>query len=302
MKSTNNPILVTGSHRSGSTWAGDVLAQATNVRYIQEPFNVQMRPKHNPISYMYEHVGKACEPTIHQTVREYLQSFLHSSFSKGMYDLVRWQKTKEISYYLQDALDQPVSYRTLYKDPLAIMSAEWIASEFQADVVMLIRHPAAFVASIKVLNWEFDFQHILKQEKFLEKCLSPFKEKIQTYSFIKQDIVDQGILLWNMIYYMVHQYQEKYGDTWYFVRHEDLSNNPTLEFQKIFSFLDLEFTESIRNYIVKSSDGSHLNGIKRDSKKNIKTWKQRLTAEEIDRIKIGTKEVAQHFYSSEDWE
>ena len=34
-----SPILVTGSHRSGTTWTGKMIGFSPNVVYIQEPFN-----------------------------------------------------------------------------------------------------------------------------------------------------------------------------------------------------------------------------------------------------------------------
>jgi len=40
---SKNPILVTGSHRSGTTWVGKILALSPEVGYIQEPFH----PRHN---------------------------------------------------------------------------------------------------------------------------------------------------------------------------------------------------------------------------------------------------------------
>ncbi|MCF8233846.1 MAG: hypothetical protein K9G67_15655 [Bacteroidales bacterium] len=33
-------ILVTGAHRSGTTWVGHVMREAPEVHYIHEPFNV----------------------------------------------------------------------------------------------------------------------------------------------------------------------------------------------------------------------------------------------------------------------
>ena len=38
------PILVTGSHRSGTTWVGKMLAATGSVGYIHEPFNLKNRP------------------------------------------------------------------------------------------------------------------------------------------------------------------------------------------------------------------------------------------------------------------
>lgn len=36
---SNRPILVTGSHRSGSTWVGRMISASPEVFYIHEPFN-----------------------------------------------------------------------------------------------------------------------------------------------------------------------------------------------------------------------------------------------------------------------
>lgn len=33
-------ILVTGSHRSGTTWIGQMLSQDKNTMYVYEPFNI----------------------------------------------------------------------------------------------------------------------------------------------------------------------------------------------------------------------------------------------------------------------
>ncbi|HUH21151.1 MAG TPA: hypothetical protein VLZ09_04715, partial [Gaiellaceae bacterium] len=37
--SAKRPILVTGAHRSGTTWVGKMLALAPGVGYVHEPFN-----------------------------------------------------------------------------------------------------------------------------------------------------------------------------------------------------------------------------------------------------------------------
>jgi len=39
MNQSSKPILVTGSHRSGTTWVGEMLASSPNLVYIGEPFN-----------------------------------------------------------------------------------------------------------------------------------------------------------------------------------------------------------------------------------------------------------------------
>ena len=36
---SDKPILVTGAHRSGTTWVGKMLALAPGVAYVHEPFS-----------------------------------------------------------------------------------------------------------------------------------------------------------------------------------------------------------------------------------------------------------------------
>src|SRR5438105_11589923 len=46
------PILVTGSHRSGTTWVGRVLAASpSGMGYIWEPFNPRHRPGTFPVRF-----------------------------------------------------------------------------------------------------------------------------------------------------------------------------------------------------------------------------------------------------------
>src|SRR5262249_49063494 len=46
------PILVTGSHRSGSTWVGKMIASHPRVAYVEEPFNAHGRAE-CPVRHMW---------------------------------------------------------------------------------------------------------------------------------------------------------------------------------------------------------------------------------------------------------
>ncbi len=67
-------ILVTGSHRSGSTWTGHVLSRADDVRYVNEPFNIGLSYKNSPFTFWFEYL--ADKPIQHQEdAQHYLNSF-----------------------------------------------------------------------------------------------------------------------------------------------------------------------------------------------------------------------------------
>jgi len=188
------------------------------------------------------------------------------------------------------------------------MSAEWLYKTFNMDVIVLIRHPASFVSSLKRLEWKFQFSNLLEQEELMREKLYPFKEEIKNFTTNEKNIIDQAILLWRIIYYVVNEYRKKYPN-WIFKRHEDLAKNPVEEFRDIYKKIGLNYTKSIEHKITKYSSLENPNevsvkqpgNIKRNSKSQIAIFKKRLSAREIEYIKEKTKDVWIYFYDDNDW-
>jgi hypothetical protein len=140
-------ILVTGSHRSGTTWIANVISKAKKTRYIAEPFNIKKR-KNSPFNFWFEYLIDS--PVEHQeNVSNYIESFYKILHFNNFKRLTKKRSLKGIYYYLLD-LKRRSTARTVIKDPIAIMSAEWMYENFDLDIIVLIRHPAAFVSSLKV--------------------------------------------------------------------------------------------------------------------------------------------------------
>lgn len=307
-------LLVTGSHRSGTTWAGKMLATSPALGYIHEPFNRRIyRPGicSTKFDYLYPYITEKNEEKYYHQIQKII-NFDYNLLAgldcaKSPIDIGRVMRDYLIFQKYKLTKSQP-----LIKDPMALFSAEWLTSRFDIDVVVLIRHPAAFVSSLKVKKWYFPFEHFLKQPLLMRDCLNPFAEEIQEYSEQKRDIVEQGILLWKIIHTTIANWQKKYPN-WIFVRHEDLSRQPISNFQKIFSQLDIDFSEKIKLVIeehTKADNPSELTDIhsssstgkiKRNSSASIHSWKNRLTEEEIDHIRGNLWNISNIFYTNEDW-
>lgn len=298
------PILVTGAHLSSSTWIGKIISSAPGVKYIHEPFNVGIkRYQHkSPLKYWFEYIPLDADKNFQEKVVRYLETFYKLNFNSIAVDLFRIRSVKNLKDFALDLKERVTTNRQLYKDPIAILSSEWIAKTMDADIVISVRHPAAFVASLKVKKWDFDFSNFLEQQNLINEYLEPYKQTIQDYAINKPNVVEQGILLWNIIYSVTKKFQLKFGNTWQIVRNEDLSKNPIQEFESIFKKLNLTFTNKVKNEIYKTTGGMAYNKISRDSKENITTWKKRLTDSEINRIREGTQLIWPHFYSELDWE
>ena len=78
----------------------------------------------------------------------------------------------------------------------------------------------------------------------------------------KYNIIEQGILLWNIFHSYISNLKEKHPN-WYFVTHEQLSTNPIEEFEKIFEYLNLRFS-SKKVYF---KNNKHKKQVDRDNKK-----------------------------------
>jgi hypothetical protein len=305
---SKKPILLAGAHRSGTTWVGRMIAESPLVGYIDEPFNL-LHPLGicaAKFDYWFQYISRENESIFYEHIKNTI------GFS---YDLVAGVKTIRCRADLWRILRQYTSFlkcrisnvRPLIKDPIAVFSAEWLASTFDMDVIVLIRHPAAFTSSLKRLNWTIPFSHFLEQPLLMKDHLSSFEAEVREYADKEHDVIEQATLFWRLIYHMVINYQKNHND-WIFIRHEDLSRDPLRGFQTLFNKLNLEFTEHVGETIKEYTDSANPSeapeegqSLKLDSKLNIWNWKSRLAVSEIERIRTQVEDISSVFYSDEDW-
>jgi hypothetical protein len=285
-----------------------MLAAGPAVAYIHEPFNLNCRPGTCGARFnlWFTYVTKENE----DTVLRHIQNTLKFRFNLGaeVRTIRSWRDARRVANEYLRSLRRRISRaRPLMKDPIAVFSAEWLASTFDMEVVVLIRHPAAFASSLKRMGWTHPFSHFLQQPALMRDHLQPFKREIEQYAHREHDILDQAALLWRLIYHVVSKYREQHKD-WTFVRHEDLSRDPVREFEMLYDHLGLEWSEDTMRAVRAHTDESNpgeappvYQYMKRDSKSNIWNWKQRLTQAEVERVRRQVEDVSHLFYSNEDW-
>lgn len=284
-----------------------MLAVAPGVGYVHEPFSPRRWPgwSRRPIPHWYLHVTSENEAE-HVALVEDVLAFRYPAWSLLRVRSARqaFQVAEEAPWALWNRLR---GARALVKDPVALMSAEWLAERFGMEVVVMIRHPAAFAGSLLRLDWpRFDFRNWAEQPLFLRDLAGPYKDGIRRFDPARQDLVEEAILVWNVIHHVIRGYRERHPD-WRFVRHEDLAEEPVKGFHDLYEGLGLEWDRIAERIIVRSSTGKaevpvYLHRtVRRDSRASRWTWRDRLTPEDRDRIRAGTAEVAAGFYEDEDW-
>ena len=306
------PLLITGSPRSGTTWVGRMLAPSSQLYYIHEPFNPDYPPGCGICNVRFNHhqtyITEDNEKKYYKPIKRMIEgrdNFLASILASRSLNDVK----KELSQKKQFWEYRRKHMQPLIKDPIALMSAGWLGRRFDINVIVMIRHPAAFVASMRRLNWGFDpSRWALSQPLLLRDFLSPFEDELKILRDSKTDIIDQTALMWKVMYFVVLKYKKEYPD-WIYLKHEDISRDPQVQFDVLFRKLGLNFTNELHERILEysnESNPSHSRGaeklIKLNSKKTVSNWKNVLSAQEINRIKEIVKEVSKFFYSDKDWE
>jgi hypothetical protein len=284
-----------------------MLAASREAAYISEPLNVLHRPGvlREPTDHWYTYI---CEDNqsrylaaFQETLRFQYHPWLELQSIRSIKDLGRM--LRDLGRFINGRMS---SARPLLKDPFAVFSAPWFAERLGCQVVIAVRHPLAFVSSLKRLGWRFDFQDFLAQPLLIRDHLTPFREDMLADP---GDVIAQGSCLWRMIYTVVQGFRDAHPE-FVVVRHEDLSRQPESGFRDLYGTLGLRYTPKVQAALVQSSQRGNpdelsahrVHSVRLDSQANLSNWKKRLTSDEIERIRALTTDTAAYFYSQESWE
>lgn len=304
------PILVCGAHRTGTTWVGKMLSAGGETAYISEPLNVWHRPGIliTPTRYWYTYICSENEaeylPGLRQTLRFEYHTLSELRSLRSLKDVGRM--ARDWSTFQRARMH---NLRPLIKDPFAVFSSPWFASRLGCQVVVTIRHPAAFVSSLKRLDWPFQLQDLLSQPLLMRDWLEPFRSQIERIAQDPSDTIGHNSLLWRLVYSVVGSILPTRPE-FTLVRHEDLSLDPLDGYRALYARLGLAFTDRAHRTILSATSPDNPDELKRssahtvrlDSRANLDNWKRRLSSDEIQRIRQITEETAANYYPELSWD
>lgn len=329
---SSNPILVTGTHRSGSTFVGKMLSLNSNVAYIQEPFNkgYGLKAFNTDFKYITEHNidkkrlnllsdlielrgGSYSIPSIIEEhkglenridlMEEFYKNFNISAipeFVKRMFF-----KSRAQLLFIKAKYDPRVE-RVLLKDPLACLASQFLYRQYSMDVVVLVRHPLCFAESLKRLGWKFNFENFLSQQKLMDDYLEEFRQEMIYLNNKQSSVIEEACLIWNCIYTVLSAFIEKNPEFTVFT-HEKIALHPLESFRKMYSRLKLNYSPAIEKTIISHTKADNSikardnrpHQLKRNSSEFIHKWRDALTADEISYIKRRTGKLAARFYDQD---
>lgn len=304
----SRPIIVTGSHRSGTTWTGALLGFSGEALPIHEPFNPAY-PRSwfaDPPQRWFESVDATDDRRTAQMGRivELRPPILKMA--------ARSPRPTHLARVAQEAWRAADARRrgrrALLKDPIAFFSVEWFAETFDADVVILVRHPAAFASSLKRLSWQFDFTNLTAQPALMSTLEPGLADEVRRAAAQGLDIIDTSTLLWRVVNSLAARHRDRHPE-WTVVRYEDLAATPIEGFASLYEHVGLTWSTRTADAVRSHTSGDNeavvadgdKGGIVRDSNAAMWTWQDRLTDEEIERVRSATGDVWVEFYDEADW-
>jgi hypothetical protein len=314
------PILLTGMHRSGGSWVAKMIEGGGGVVHVNEPFNRRHPPGltpgilHVPPPLAYQHVGPHNEA-------EHLDGFRNMCnlrydllaelrTNHGLYDLAKTAK-----YLTAFTYGRARGMRTLIDDPYMVFAAEWLADRLDCRVVMLVRHPAGIVSSLKRIGpgWADNLPDIAAQPELVARYLRAHAEDLLRAASEPLDPVGHGALLWLLIHSAIAQQVDRHPE-FVVVRYEDLATDPVAGFRDLYTRLDLPFDDRAEKAVREgclAGPGARRNPWGRvgmaktafqpmQSADNAWAWRDRLTPAEAELVLGCTRPVAERFYGPDE--
>lgn len=285
--------MLTGAHRSGTTFVGKLLSANADVGYLHEPFNPDygLASIQTPFPYIKE--GTEHSKQYFELLHNYLRG-------RATYTRITPNNPNPLKHLYARLFRNPKAIRDRYtllapwisryiiKDPFLALSTDWFQKSTGSKVIALIRHPAGFVSSIRNRKWRFDFSHLTSQPALMEDYLSDIFHRFDPS---KLSYLERCALLWRCINTVLLDHANKNTNI-ILVRYEDVAMDPVKTLKYLYTELDMPFNSDVKKRIHEMTQ-SHVPAVNpddsqavyRNSKAQAFKWRDMLTAEEIDSIK-----------------
>ncbi len=162
------PVLVTGLPRSGTSWAGRMLAASRELVYVNEPLNPGHPPGRSPgvldarVTHRFQYICAGDDApwaaAFGDTIALRYRFAAELRANRSPYDLLRMAR-----YGAAFTLGRALGRRALLDDPFALLSAAWFHDRLGCRVVVLVRDPVALAGSWRRLGWTVPFRELLDQ-------------------------------------------------------------------------------------------------------------------------------------------
>jgi hypothetical protein len=263
-----DPIIIAGDGRSGTTWVSDIVNYSGEFRYMFEPFHPH---------YVEEAKGLKLFQYLRPTDDEpHCRSIVESVLSGRL----RHNRVDQFNHRL-------LYTKRIIKDIFPHLFLKWLKVQHpNARIVLLLRHPIAVALSKQKLIdkfWMTDPRDFLSQPELCEDFLLPYRHEINA----AKTFLEKQVLIWCIVH-SVPLAQFRPGEI-HLAFYEHFCTDPENEIRRLFSFIGVPLPEDG----LQGRISEVVNGPSRTSRKDsaihtgeslIGAWRDRISDEEMSRL------------------
>jgi len=318
------PTLITGQPRSGTTWIGQILSTAPNTNYLFEPDN----EKNNPFAWFYKRnlhrfpyltaldkssdferlwgglfknvfsdnywiedlalkwyfrkKRKALEAYIgEKTGYIYINNSFNKVADKGKIKPFRIEDHLILKRFIKWRFDgkirkRPLGGNLLIKSVHTPLCLDWLNSNFNINILVILRNPYSLYASYKRIRMPDGFRNLLYQQA-LQQDFGTFLTHNTNHSYNESEQRAVQICL----IYKVLETQLKQNPSWFTASHDRMCIDPELHYRRIFEYLGYEWNDNVTAKIQKLNRIG--NGFNPSRISNIQPtkWRKELSSNEV---------------------
>jgi len=290
MRKIENPKVICGLHRSGTTYLGSILSKSQGMVVVHELFNIGNGLKGNDVWYPYLTINN-------QHNQAKLVDLIKGAMllKGGLKRLPKQLTVFHLCIYkiFSGRLQWPwqmlrvrgalgiAPKHIVWKDPFCTFMLDFLTKELALKSVCVVRHPCALFHSIQKQDWFFDIAHLHQQTSLIQDYGADISPEI--WEKAKVENVYAIAILWKLMSRVISKLLTE-TDKLLVIRHEDLCVNPEEEVTKVFNHLDIELSEDVLSYLDVSTNAKTVEtskketlSLSRNSKEIVNVWVGKIT-------------------------
>ncbi len=294
---TGRPIVIVGLPRSGTTWTLRALGSAADTDRILEPDNEDkypasihakravgrypvLQPGDEAGAYrrLWEWIlGGAHEDRRSRLARRILGPGHSDRIHEGRPDPVTWLAAMVAREPRPHAPGHDhVPHRLVVKSIHAQLATEWLAAEFDVEMLLLLRHPANVLASWMELNLKDARNSTLENRpEIRSRYLEPWGVPLPGPDPIERMSWRIGLLV-----AAIEDARSRHPE-WHLRTHEQLCIDPPAEFRRLYADLGLDWGEPSEAFLSGHNTPGSGFAVNRVASELSDSWQRRLDDEQL---------------------
>ena len=295
------PLVITGLHRSGTTWIGQLISAAADAEPIHEPLNKEDGLVGVPCWYAHHPGGKpssteapfasrteALLEDLMQGRARWVRASPHQPVHRKISRII-FGSSSERHYRKVVATNGSLPF--IVKDPFCLFTIPHLIERFDARIVITERPLGALIVSMRRMGWSPHIQSLVSQPLMRELYLQEYSTTEITRMSKDNDIL-ANFLFWLAAHRFCREMLERYPSNVLIVSHERLSTGDNMVLEQLLSHLGLlKGFAGASSFISRTTNGTTivpaegvLHDFFRDGKALAEYWRKKLTQKEQEQI------------------